>query len=282
MIAQSRISEVIYMADDQHDSESSRASRILMQMAGVKLRQYTPTLSQVQLDLACFVEQPESNGDDADQAVASQQDDTTTTMKNQEQLKFRDLLLREANMDLATTTSTKRPSYLSWDDYFCAMSFLTAKRSKDPNTQVGACIVDENKCIVGLGYNGFPRGCSDDHLPWARTSSSSALHTKYPYVCHAEVNAILNKCSADVKGATLYVALFPCNECAKLIIQAGIQEVVYTSDKYHDTDCCRASRILFEMAGVKLRQHIPSCKTVTIELREDDGNDGGCGNSNKK
>jgi len=149
-----------------------------------------------------------------------------------------------------------------------AMAFLTAQRSKDPNTQVGACIVDANKRIVGLGYNGFPAGCSDDDLPWARKADSD-LHKKYLYVVHAEVNAILNKGSADVKNSTLYVALFPCNECAKVIIQAGIREVVYMSDHYHDSESCRASRILFQMSGVKLRKHIPKISLICIQLNND-------------
>lgn len=148
-----------------------------------------------------------------------------------------------------------------------AMAFLTAQRSKDPNTQVGACIVDSNRRIVGLGYNGFPAGCSDDDLPWARQANSE-LHKKYAYVVHAEVNAILNKGSADLRGATLYVALFPCNECAKVIIQAGIQEVVYMADQYHDTDSCRASRILLQMAGIRVRKHIPRDSSLNIRIYE--------------
>jgi dCMP deaminase len=182
-----------------------------------------------------------------------------------EAVRYRNLLIQEAGYDPVLTGSTKRTDYLSWDDYFMAISFLTAQRSKDPNTQVGACIVDADKRIVGLGYNGFPAGCSDDDLPWARQGSSE-LHKKYLYVCHAEVNAILNKCSADVKGAVLYVALFPCNDCAKMIIQAGIREVVYMSDRYHDSDACRASRIMFKMAGVALRNYIPTMSSVRIQL----------------
>jgi dCMP deaminase len=147
------------------------------------------------------------------------------------------------------------------------MAFLTAQRSKDPNTQVGACIVDANKRIVGLGYNGFPMGCSDDDLPWARQADSE-LHKKYAYVVHAEVNAILNKGSADLRGSTLFVALFPCNECAKVIIQAGIQEVVYMADQYHDTDSCRASRILLEMARIRVRKHIPKEMSISIRIDE--------------
>lgn len=148
-----------------------------------------------------------------------------------------------------------------------AMAFLTAQRSKDPNTQVGACIVDDENRIIGLGYNGFPSGCSDDILPWAR-SNSDGLQNKYLYVCHAEVNAILNKGSANVKGATVYVALFPCQNCAKMIIQSGIKEVVYMNDAYHDTPACRASRVMFRCAGVKLRQYIPSMRKLFLNLEK--------------
>jgi dCMP deaminase len=126
----------------------------------------------------------------------------------------RALLIKEADYDPSTAKNLKRTDSISWPDYFMAMAFLTAQRSKDPNTQVGACIVDADHRIVGLGYNGFPHGCSDGSLPWDR-SNRNPLHNKYLYVCHAEVNAILNKDSADVKGATLYVALFPCQNCAK-------------------------------------------------------------------
>ncbi|ETV86829.1 hypothetical protein, variant 3 [Aphanomyces astaci] len=115
----------------------------------------------------------------------------------------------------------KRKDYLSWDDYFMSVAFLSSMRSKDPSTQVGACIVNAEKKIVGIGYNGFPNGCDDDVLPWAR-QAESPLDTKYPYVCHAEMNAILNKNATSVKGCSIYVALFPCNECAKLIIQVQL------------------------------------------------------------
>ena len=138
-------------------------------------------------------------------------------------------------------------------------------RSKDPSTQVGACIVNSNKRIVGIGYNGFPKGCSDDELPWDRVADDE-LDTKYPYVCHAEVNAILNKNSADVNGCTIYVALFPCNECAKMIIQSGITEVVYLSDKYKDSNSMKASRKMMNMAKITLRQHIPKSNTINIDF----------------
>jgi dCMP deaminase len=137
-----------------------------------------------------------------------------------------------------------------------AIAFLSSMRSKDPHTQVGACIVNVDKRIVGIGYNGFPRGCSDDELPWAR-EASDPLDTKYPFVCHAEMNAILNKNSAEVKGCSIYTALFPCNECTKLIIQSGISEVVFLSDKYHESMQSKASRRMMEMSGIKMRLHVP-------------------------
>ena len=127
---------------------------------------------------------------------------------------------------------TPERSYLSWDDYFMAVAFLSAQRSKDPNKQVGACIVDQKNVMCGIGYNGFPRGCPDSKLPWAkRSKSGNSLETKYPYVCHAEMNAILNKNGASVAGARVYVTMFPCNECAKLMIQAGISEIIFHEDK---------------------------------------------------
>lgn len=146
--------------------------------------------------------------------------------------------------------SDKRKDYITWDEYFMGVAVLSSMRSKDPNTQVGACIVSKEKKIIGVGYNGFPLGCSDDDLPWAR--SGNWADTKYPYVCHAELNAILN-CSDphSLKGATLYVALFPCNECAKAVIQSGIKKVVYLSDKYKDTDGTKASKRMLDASGVK-------------------------------
>ncbi|XP_005989545.1 deoxycytidylate deaminase [Latimeria chalumnae] len=163
------------------------------------------------------------------------------------------------------TVCKKREDYLEWPEYFMAVAFLSAQRSKDPNSQVGACIVNPENKIVGIGYNGMPNGCSDDLLPWARTAPNK-LDTKYPYVCHAELNAIMNKNSADVKGCAMYVALFPCNECAKLIIQAGIKEVIFMSDKYHSTPEMTASRLLFDMAGIKYRQFVPKVSKITIDF----------------
>ena len=158
----------------------------------------------------------------------------------------------------------KREDYISWDEYFMGVAMLSAMRSKDPSTQVGACIVSSDKKIVGVGYNGFPKGCCDDDLPWEREGEWG--ETKYPYVCHAELNAILNSTLANLRGATIYVALFPCNDCAKAIIQAGITKVVYLCDKYHDGDQCTASRRLFDSAGVVYEQLKTNRKELRIEF----------------
>ncbi|WP_281522974.1 deoxycytidylate deaminase [Mogibacterium timidum] len=156
----------------------------------------------------------------------------------------------------------KRQDYISWDEYFMGVSLLAAKRSKDPNTQVGACIVDSNHVILSTGYNGFPLGCSDDELPWARTGED----TKYPYVVHAELNAILNSGGKSLRDATIYVGLYPCNECAKAIIQSGIREVVYLDDKYANEKSTLASKRLLSMAGVKMRKLKPREKTLVLSF----------------
>ncbi len=159
----------------------------------------------------------------------------------------------------------KRTDYISWEEYFMAIAQLSARRSKDPGTQVGACIVNAKKRIIGIGYNGFPTGCSDDELPWDR--EGDYLETKYPYVCHAEMNAITNSSNKpELDGATMYVSLFPCNECAKLIVQVGIREVVYLSDKYNDDPIYVAARRIFDMAGVKYHRMQPDHTTVTLKL----------------
>ncbi len=157
----------------------------------------------------------------------------------------------------------KRLDYLSWDEYFMSIAVLSSKRSKDPSTQVGACIVDNEKKILSMGYNGMPHCCDDDEYPWGK---DEGLNSKYLYVCHAELNAILNSHSGDVKGSTVYTTLFPCNECAKAIIQSGIKEVVYYEDKYADTDGVKASKRMFDSAGVVYRCYKPSGKTVDIKL----------------
>lgn len=139
--------------------------------------------------------------------------------------------------------------YISWDEYFMGVALLSAKRSKDPNTKVGACIINSKKRIIGIGYNGLPQGCSDDEFPWINDKNKDMVDTKYAYVVHAESNAILNS-TTSLDGATLYVSLFPCNECAKLIIQSGIKHIVYMSDKYKDSMSNLASRRMFDASGV--------------------------------
>lgn len=158
----------------------------------------------------------------------------------------------------------KRGEYISWDQYFMGVALLAAQRSKDPGSQVGACIVNQDNRILSVGYNGMPTGCQDDEMPWAR--EGGFLDTKYAFVCHAELNAILNNDGGSLKGTRLYATLFPCNECAKAIIQCGIREVVYLSDKYADSDAVVASKRMFRMAGVSLRQYQPTGRSVTLEL----------------
>ena len=158
----------------------------------------------------------------------------------------------------------KRQDYLTWDEYFMGVALLSAGRSKDNNTQVGACVVSEENKILSVGYNGMPTGCCDDDMPWER--EGTPLETKYPFVCHAELNAILNRSTGSLKNARIYVSLFPCNECAKAIIQSGIKEVVYMEDKYADTDGVKASKKMFEMTGVKMRRYVPSGRMIEMSL----------------
>ena len=156
----------------------------------------------------------------------------------------------------------KRTDYINWDEYFMGIAMLAARRSKDPNTQVGACIVSEDNIIISTGYNGMPKGCSDDEFPWGRDGDQS----KYAYVVHAELNAILNASGRDLRGSRVYVALFPCNECAKALIQAGVKRVVYLSDKYSDSDSVLASKMMFRMAGVEFTEYTTTGQTVVLEL----------------
>ena len=159
----------------------------------------------------------------------------------------------------------KRSDYISWDEYFMGIAILSAQRSKDNSTQVGACIVNNEHKIVSVGYNGMPTGCSDDDMPWEREGASS-LDTKYPFVCHAELNAILNSNIGNLGGCTVYVTLFPCNECAKAIIQSGIKRVVYFSNKYADTESVKASYILFKKCGVAVDEYQPSGKDIVLSV----------------
>lgn len=161
--------------------------------------------------------------------------------------------------------SGKRKDYISWHEYFMGVANLAAYRSKDPSTQVGACIVDTDNTILSIGYNGFPRGCSDDEFPWGR-DGNNAYDTKYMYVAHAELNAILNSNGKSLKGSTLYVSLFPCNECAKAIIQSGIKHIIYQSDKYADSQSTKASKRMLDAAGVEYIQLPSTNKSISLNI----------------
>lgn len=160
----------------------------------------------------------------------------------------------------------KRESYLSWGDYFMGLALLSAKRSKDPNTQVGACIVNENKKIISVGYNGMPIGCSDDAFPWSREGED--LNTKYPYVVHAELNAILNS-KVDLSNCTIYVTMFPCNECTKAIIQSGIKHMIYLTNKYPDSTAVKASMKILDSAGITYEKYIPRIDSVVLNYKNE-------------
>ncbi len=163
---------------------------------------------------------------------------------------------------------SKRTDYISWDEYFMGVALLSAKRSKDPATQVGACIVNTKNKIVGAGYNGLPAGCNDNEFPWDK--QGDFLQTKYPYVCHAELNAILNNIGMDLHGCRIYTALFPCNECAKAIIQSGITEVIYLSDKYDGSDTSVASKRMLDTAGVSYRKVEAQINKIELSFEEKD------------
>lgn len=158
----------------------------------------------------------------------------------------------------------KRQDYLNWDSYFMGIALLSSMRSKDPSTSVGACIVSEDNKILSLGYNGMPIGCSDDEYPWER--EGNPLDTKYLYVCHAELNALLNYSGTNMKGAKVYTTLFPCNECTKALIQSGIKEVIYMSDKYADTDSVIAAKRMMDSVGIVYRPYEKCDKNVLLEL----------------
>ncbi len=160
--------------------------------------------------------------------------------------------------------NTKRKDYISWDEYFMGVAHLSGMRSKDPNTQVGSCIVSQDNKILSMGYNGFPCGCSDDEFPWQREGED--MDTKYPFVTHSELNAILNYRGGSLEGTKLYVSLFPCNECAKAIIQAGIRTVVYDSDKYGGSPSNRAAKRMFDAAGVRYVPYHRTGRQITIEV----------------
>ncbi|KAI0982558.1 hypothetical protein GJ496_001372 [Pomphorhynchus laevis] len=178
------------------------------------------------------------------------------------------------SVETITGDGQKRQDYLRWQEYFMALAFLSAKRSKDPNTQVGACIVDSDNRVVSIGYNGFPCGIHDDELPWGKQYSisnyednESLLHTKYPYVCHAELNAVLNSNRIfRSQAVTVYVTMFPCHECAKLFVQAGVRFVVYYSDRYKDKLTGKAAQIIFNKSGIKYEQYSGQAKKVILDF----------------
>lgn len=177
------------------------------------------------------------------------------------------LTVRDQEMEasgMKKMVSAKRVDYLSWDEYFMGVALLSGMRSKDPNSQVGCCIVSQDNKILSMGYNGFPTGCSDDEFPWER--EGAPMETKYYYVTHSELNAILNYRGGSLEGAKLYVSLFPCNECAKAIIQAGIRTVIYDSDKYAEEPMTRASKRMFDAAGVDYYPYRRSGRKVTLDL----------------
>lgn len=158
----------------------------------------------------------------------------------------------------------KRSDYITWDEYFMGVAKLAGMRSKDPNTQVGSCIVSEDNKILSMGYNGFPKGCSDDEFPWAREGEE--VETKYMYVTHSELNAILNYRGGSLEGAKLYVSLFPCNECAKAIIQAGIKTIIYDGDKYAGSPMSIAAKRMFDAAGVRYYKYNGTGRKITLEV----------------
>ena len=162
--------------------------------------------------------------------------------------------------------SEKRCGYITWDEYFMGVALLAAERSKDPSTQVGACIIDNNNRIISTGYNGFPKGCSDDEFPWNRNADCG--ETKYPFVVHAELNAILNAQGTSVVNSRLYVSLFPCNECAKAIIQAGIREVVYLSNKYDGEPNVEQSKRMLRAASVKVSEIKPTKAQIVLSFKK--------------
>eukprot|EP01059_Diplonema_ambulator_P015452 TRINITY_DN26590_c0_g1_i1.p1 TRINITY_DN26590_c0_g1~~TRINITY_DN26590_c0_g1_i1.p1 ORF type:complete len:229 (+),score=36.81 TRINITY_DN26590_c0_g1_i1:34-687(+) len=171
-----------------------------------------------------------------------------------------------------------RSDYITWDEYFMSLAVLSGHRSKDPNRQVGACIVNKEKKIMGIGYNGFPKGCSDHKFPWGKGDKGKAglavdaemLNTKYPYVVHAEMNAISNCHSRNLEGCVMYVVMFPCNECTKMIIQSGIQKVLYLSDRNHDQPAWFASRQMLDAAGITYEAYKPTrSEPIEISLSPD-------------
>nr|XP_021190463.2 deoxycytidylate deaminase isoform X2 [Helicoverpa armigera] len=164
--------------------------------------------------------------------------------------------ITEATANLSLNETRRREEVISWQDYFMAVACLAAQRSKDPDTQVGACIVNKDNRIISIGYNGLPNGYPDDEFTWAKKDKL--------YVCHAEMNAIVNKNCSDVKGCHIYVNLFPCNECAKIIIQSGIRKVYYLSDEKNDKPKYQVAEKMFEVANIKVEKYVPTRRRIEI------------------
>lgn len=239
IIIQSGIREVVYMSDKHSHKLETIAAKRMFDATGVRYWQFVTDRHKIIVDFL------------VDIGVGISR------------------LIIESPTSPRTAVTENRSNYLSWPDYFMAVAFLAAQRSKDPSTQVGACIVNNEHKVVGVGYNGFPQGCSDDEFPWNRDEYvDSPLETKYLFVCHAEANAIANKNCSDVKGCTIYVALFPCNECAKGIIQSGIRKVIYMSDKYGQTPAVLAAKKMFQAARVTYEQFEPSQTRIVIDFRD--------------
>ena len=236
-------------------------SMMLRLSTNIDVRYYRPRIPSVNLKFDTEIAKAPSPSSD-------------TAVLTPEELEAAAILKEETGYDALSVgvgNNGRRKTYLSWDDYFMSVALLTAHRSKDPSTIVGACIVDDQRRIVGLGYNGMPRGLSDDTMPWAKLNANP-LFNKYKYVVHAEVNAILNSktsYSSHVNGGTIYVSLFPCEKCTQMIIQSGIKKVVYLKDIYHNTDGCKASRSMMRSAKIEVQQFRPTVPEVDVEFFEE-------------
>ncbi len=246
-------------------TEDQLAGGVMLALADIKVRYYRPPIPSVMLDFDLEIIPPVTPSSSG------------PNLPDQEEAQAASILKEETDYDalsIGLGNNGRSEKFLSWDDYFMSVALLTAKRSKDPSTQVGACIVDDQRRIVGLGYNGMPRGLSDDTMPWAK-KNANPLFNKYKYVVHAEVNAILNSkasYSSHVNGGTIYVSLFPCENCMKMIIQSGIKKIVYMKDIYHDTDGCRASRVMMRCAQIEVQQYHPTRSQTNVIFYQGDEN----------
>lgn len=250
IIIQSGIHEVVYMSDKHAHKPETIASKRMFTATGVRFWQFQPRHLRVVIDFMA-----------ADIGI------NKLTLSSPPQKKQQNN--HSSPPPPPPSSAMRRTNYLTWTDYFMASAFLAAQRSKDPNTQVGACIINDDHKLVGIGYNGFPKGCDDDIFPWSR-DAADPLERKYFYVCHAEINAITNRNCSDVRGCTIYVTLFPCNECAKFIIQSGLKRVVYMSDKYADTAATMAAKKMFKSARVEWSQYVPEQERVVIDFGDID------------